>query len=763
MTEKTTITVKTNQFTCHLNKENIRQDYHIEKFTFDTREDRNQAYSLPYEKYGILAVYAPETKKGIFLYAIGKKSDLDVYRFNEALQEAGIEGFSGETVFVTDTDTAYDRTIIRLLFSTMGAYDDLDSGIHYGNYIGRLYASNRPLVNDEQGQSPHGVKIEGDTIVFNRIQYTESDTLVISIESWMPYYHVFSKYAKKTHEKRFVMRYATGNRALIRVPWDIVTKERNAFLKEQAHLLQGQPKDRQQDILTEKAKTYKAFTHWYILGNPYRYARNREDWMSLATSGNAHDKLSVMYRFLFDIQQLSAYITLTPQTARMIRYPVQKEKKNEKQKEAITRRYIETYGLTILGDKPEQKEEAKRIAAALRETYPDLPPETIRLADAVDKTSLNLQVLYEKRGYRDTPDPYQTGKTICLQHYTIPLKEKKTKKTSGKISGREKAKIHNAVHELIIKKCLIDRKMPPEVRLERDIEVVYAEPMYEDGTRTPYDTRFYHLVVRCTGEIQIYPPFLESDYIFSDGAPEQKLIDAYAKKVLKAKQKSIVLEGLIRADGGHYYGIYRTTVRPLPDYLKLQDAITRFNQDREVSVKQVMAWLEAYCRADTLKKKKPSPFCEIKEKIAEQIEGCEQLSFNQFRVILKEASEKKYKGFANFLKKETDGQYLISFPGLKASGAKNPFHLDHVTGIAYRKIEGGWEYYAGLRSVHSISGNSLAVSVPIRILECEDDYDFEKYAALLDVTWVREGTGAPTVIPWPFKLLRESIAAQEGI
>lgn len=74
MTEKTTITVKTNQFTCHLNKENIQRDYHIEKFTFDTREDRNQAYSLPYERYGILAVYAPETKKGIFLYAIGKKA-----------------------------------------------------------------------------------------------------------------------------------------------------------------------------------------------------------------------------------------------------------------------------------------------------------------------------------------------------------------------------------------------------------------------------------------------------------------------------------------------------------------------------------------------------------------------------------------------------------------------------------------------------------------------------------------------------------------
>ena len=482
----------------------------------------------------------------------------------------------------------------------MGAYDDLDSGIHYGNYIGRLYASNRPLVNDEQGQSPHGVKIEGDTIVFNRIQYTESDTLVISIESWMPYYHVFSKYAKKTHEKRFVMRYATGNRALIRVPWDTVIQKKDAFLKEQAHFLQGLTKEQRQEILTEKAKTYKAFSHWYILGNPYSYARNRENWMSLATSGNAHDKLSVMYRFLFDIQRLSAYITLTPKTAQMIRYPVQKEKKNEKQKEAITRRYIETYGLTILGDKPEQKEEARRIAAALRETYPDLPPGTIRLADAIDKTSLNLQVLYEKRGYKDTPDPYQTGKTICLQHYTIPLKEKKTKKTSGKISGREKAKIHNAVHELIIKKCLIDRKMPPEVTLERDIEVVYAEPMYEDGTRTPYDTRFYRLAVRCTGEIQIYPPFLESDYIFSDGAPEQKLIDAYAKKVLKAKQKSIVLEGLIRADGGHYYGIYRTTVRPLPDYLKLQDAITRFNQDREVSVKQVMAWLEAYCKEDTL-------------------------------------------------------------------------------------------------------------------------------------------------------------------
>ena len=86
MTEKTTITVKTNQFTCHLNKENIQRDYHIEKFTFDTREDRNQAYSLPYERYGILAVYAPETKKGIFLYAIGKKSDLYLYRFNEALQ-----------------------------------------------------------------------------------------------------------------------------------------------------------------------------------------------------------------------------------------------------------------------------------------------------------------------------------------------------------------------------------------------------------------------------------------------------------------------------------------------------------------------------------------------------------------------------------------------------------------------------------------------------------------------------------------------------
>ena len=710
-----------------------------------------------------MAVYAPETEKGIFLYAIGKKSDLDIYQLNKALQETDIEGFSRQTVFVTDIDTTYDRIIARLLFSTLGAYDDLDSGIHYGNYIGRLYASNRPLVNDDQGESPRGVKIEGDTIVFNRIKYTESDTLVISIESWMPYYHVFSKYAKKTHEKRFVMRYTTGNRALIRVPWDTVTKERNAFLKEQAHLLHGQPKDRQQEILTEKAKTYKAFTHWYILGNPYSYARNREDWMSLATGGNAHDKLSVMYRFLFDIQRLSDYITLTTQTAQMIRYPVQKEKKNEKRKEAITRRFIEAHGLTIQGDQPEQKEEAKRIAAVLKETYLDLAPEKIQVADAIDKTSLNLQVLYEKKGYEDIPDPYQIGKTICLQHYTIPLKEKKLKKTSGKISGREKAKIHNAVHELIIKKCLIDRKMPPEVRLERDIEVVYAEPMYEDGTRTPYDTCFYRLAVRCTGEIQTYPPFLESDYIFSDGTPEQELINAYTWKAMKAKQSSIVLEGLIRPEGGHYYGIYRTTIRPLPDYLKLQDAITRFNQDREVSVEQVMAWLEAYCRADTLKKKKPSPFYGVKEKVAEQIEDCEQLSFNQFRVILKEASEKKYKGFANFLKKETDGQYLISFPGLKASSAKNPFHLDHVTGIAYRKIEGGCEYYAGLRSVHSISGNSLAVSVPIRILECEDNYDFEKYAALLDVTWVREGTGAPTVIPWPFKLLRESITAQDGI
>ena len=71
-------------------------------------------------------------------------------------------------------------------------------------------------------------------------------------------------------------------------------------------------------------------------------------------------------------------------------------------------------------------------------------------------------------------------------------------------------------------------------------------------------------------------------------------------------------------------------------------------------------------------------------------------------------------------------------------------------------------YYVGLRKIGKAKDATVRVGVPVRLVEMDGSFTFDEYASLLDVLWVRRGTEAPTVLPYPFKILRKFMKREDG-
>ena len=135
--------------------------------------------------------------------------------------------------------------------------------------------------------------------------------------------------------------------------------------------------------------------------------------------------------------------------------------------------------------------------------------------------------------------------------------------------------------------------------------------------------------------------------------------------------------------------------------------------------------------------------------------------FNMIRKLDKEHKTRVTNVLDTFLTKHYPNRFVLQTHIKKES--ENPYEIDRLTGIQYREKNKDIEYYVGLRKMSSFGKvKTYRTGFPIRIIEKDSSFTFDEYASMLDVFWVRRGTKEPTVLPYPFKMLREYIKWEDS-
>ena len=215
--------VKTNVTNYTLNKENILRDFEFAGLSFENPFKKKSApkelfiaMSQPYDKYGILSTYIEMQGNRQYFYYLGEKGHTQFEKFRKDLQAMHLPTMVAAPVRVYSHAFEDEYVILQLLLGYLGADEKKWVDIPYGNYVGHIYAEKIPYTKETKGIQD--LKVNGDTVFFNRINYSKDKTIYVNVETWMPFEKNLNTEKKEMRKNKFVMELDDFCTYMIRVP-----------------------------------------------------------------------------------------------------------------------------------------------------------------------------------------------------------------------------------------------------------------------------------------------------------------------------------------------------------------------------------------------------------------------------------------------------------------------------------------------------------------------------------------------------------------
>ena len=445
-------------------------------------------------------------------------------------------------------------------------------------------------------------------------------------------------------------------------------------------------------------------------------------------------RVGVLHRFLQDVKELLApYLTLhvlsLPEDLRL------GDKELDPRLESIKARLREVplYLEDTVGD-PSSAALADRLRREL-EQYSG-----ITLQEGTPKPGQALfRIVHNKETYADCPerDPYPKAPRHCaVQHLTVEDFQLSGLDRTG-AKPKEDAPLRKVLQEMAVKLDILHGQITcydwAALGYEAAVNFVIPDEKVEGKNKLLYYRR---LQVFPDGRLQFSR---WQDQMLWEDAEQEKIAAAFHNKFGK---RDFYVEGIVYESPDDIHIIRQTDRYTLPQMEKLSDLLASTRDDEWLDVAPLLSVVQSLV-----------PDAEDKNRwnleilCSDLAELAPQALRRQLRACLKLRT-----ALGKYVNKE-----IYARTGVRiGSGIKGKEVLEELMGgaLGIRQFaQGNAQYYYGGRLPKSLQ-HSLSHACHLRkVTSTGGTPHFEKYLPLLEVEFVR--TGAWTVLPFPFKYLRE--------
>ena len=368
------------------------------------------------------------------------------------------------------------------------------------------------------------------------------------------------------------------------------------------------------------------------------------------------------------------------------------------------------------------------------------------LIDTTSESGYNIRIIYGEEYYENNklPDPHKDDNNgLIVQHIIVENhSEEKLKNMVKKV-----------VQELIIKGDIYSRKLSiydwTQLKTDKTWSFVTREKI--EGYTYP-DSHFEYnmMTVTPTGDLN-FETF--NDIEPTESTDKERIMLMYSEYNKENSRVCNSVEGLVFSDINNIHAIVRTCEFTIPDIYKLNMALKETNPNTAVRKENLINMINAFSS------EYPRYADETNNLIAIIREQQPVLTKYEIRRFMN--MQKKYAIDLNQYMRDKYGVWMHP----RIQSLKNDEYLmSNIVNICCFKkdfvLEEGEEvyYYAGEKSLRR-SGVSRACI--IRKIISEKKMEFKDLLPLLSVEFVRNGQY--TVVPFPFKYLREYIKISKNI
>jgi ribosomal protein L20A (L18A) len=396
-------------------------------------------------------------------------------------------------------------------------------------------------------------------------------------------------------------------------------------------------------------------------------------------------------------------------------------------------------------------EESVEMAKALKKSLlPYLANKKLLTIGKRDKrNALNFRIIYSSSYYENNneKDEYLASEPgIYRQHITIENKEEIS-------NGSSK----DAIIKTIVKEQLIKRDIGERSLSLFDWNKLNAKKIW---TFASYDRKGKYIVF-----MDILPDgkldFREIDPNSLDwyGKNEED-VELLAMAKRNERRSRFFPEGLIISEDGNKNLIYRTEENTLPDFIQIKDIVkevdSKFPESMQTGIELSSIVGECFAELNEFKSEK------VKQLIEElNIHGSQEVSKKTFKKTLNSCLGKN-SNEAKHLRKTLYDKYGVRLHFSKSKDNLNTFFDSSLDIKYFGENESEAFYFVGARK-DSVSKYLFSNACHLRRVEAVNGSKliFKDILPTMDVDFVR--TGQSTVLPFPFKYIREYMKMKDTL
>ena len=447
-------------------------------------------------------------------------------------------------------------------------------------------------------------------------------------------------------------------------------------------------------------------------------------------------KIGVLHRFLQDVQQLlSAYIQLTPMALDETQHAGTACPTDSM--DTIRQR---VQSVRLFWEDTVQNEQSAALLDLLRQEL--LQYSSVTLQDGMpQKGDALLRIIHHQEYYEDCPeqDPYPNAPRDCIvQHITVEDFQL-TGKNQRRSRPKEDYNLRKILQELAIKIDVFQRHMTCYSWPALGFSVPVSFVMATAKDRKP--DRFFMLRVHPDGEL-VFDTWAQS--LLENTTEKEKIAQCFTTS---SDHFDWSVQGLIFEDEDNIHTIYNTDRFTLPNMQALEQLLRKTPDGELLATQPIAEAIREYAVSAPEEEQEP---CWQKLLVIERLGA--RASRKQLRQLLN-LKTKLGKQLNQVILGKTD--ILI---GDNKKGKENREWLfGGVLGIRHF-IQGSTQYYYS-GYIDKTLNRSLPHACRLRkICSTGQVLHFERYLPLLEVDFVR--ASGWTVLPFPFKYLREWMAKQ---
>ena len=522
---------------------------------------------------------------------------------------------------------------------------------------------------------------------------------------------------------------------------DVKTFRKNSYSKQGSFYII----DAETGAFRKKLKSDKVDLKDTFAPGSYKNSHNTVEFLCYENPEKfSRSKLGIMNKFLEDVKlKLSDYLTLEYDSYDAAdKTEIKKSKKTEISVKEFGKMLSEKYVTISDYCKDKQSESMLDSIVRILESDYNIHP----LIDTTSESGYNIRIIYGEEYYENNklPDPHKDDNNgLIVQHIIV----------ENHSEEKLKNMVQKVVQELIIKGDIYSRKLSiydwTQLKTDKTWSFVTREKI--EGYTYP-DSHFEYnmMTVTPTGDLN-FETF--NDIEPTESTDKGRIMLMYSEYNKENSRVCNSVEGLVFSDINNIHAIVRTCEFTIPDIYKLNMALKETNPNTAVRKENLINMINAFSS------EYPQYADETNNLIAIIREQQPVLTKYEIRRFMN--MQKKYAIDLNQYMRDKYGVWMHP----RIQSLKNDEYLmSNIVNICCFKkdfvLEEGEEvyYYAGEKSLRR-SGVSRACI--IRKIISEKKMEFKDLLPLLSVEFVRNGQY--TVVPFPFKYLREYIKISKNI